>query len=300
MNRSNKKPSTYKTPYRNYSQNKPTKIYLDASKKETKIKEDEKQTLNNINNSENKKEEPSLEEEKKKRDKVIHENNIKVIDILQKEFGKYEKENELIIEEMKRLKQQEKELFQTYDKIRDDIETEKDELEEIKDINTEKNREYLELSRLRRINPNEQNDGNNNNNNNTRNNNINNQARPHPLNRFTLGEVMDGLLRISRGRTEEDDDSDDVPHLPFIFMPSRESNDDGPPMSYEQIQALPSSNYPRGNNNEKCTICQFDFCYNDVVTKLTKCQHIFHKSCLSNRLSARRSSKCPTCRVSII
>ena len=297
MNRSNKKPSTYKTPYRNYSQNKPTKIYLDASKKETKIKEDKNQSLNNINNSENKKEELTLEEEKKKRDKILHENNIKVIDLLQKEFEKYEKDNELIMEEMKRLKQQEKELIQTYDKIRDDIETEKDELEEIKDINTEKNREYLEISRLRNRNTNSQNDGNNNN---IRNNNINNEARPHPLNRFTLGEVMDGLLRISRGRIEENDDSDDGPHLPFILIPSRDSNDEGPPMSYAQIQALPSSNYPRGNNNEKCTICQFDFCYNDVVTKLAKCHHIFHKSCLSNRLSARQSSKCPTCKVSII
>ena len=297
MNRSNKKPSTYKTPYRNYSQNKPTKIYLDASKKETKIKEDKNQSLNNINNSENKKEELTLEEEKKKRDKILHENNIKVIEVLQKEFEKYEKDNELIMEEMKRLKQQEKELIQTYDKIRDDIETEKDELEEIKDINTEKNREYLEISRLRNRNTNSQNDGNNNN---IRNNNINNEERPHPLNRFTLGEVMDGLLRISRGRIEEDDDSNDGPHLPFILIPSRDNNDEGPPMTYEQIQALPSSNYPRGNNNEKCTICQFDFCYNDVVTKLAKCHHIFHKSCLSNRLSARQSSKCPTCKVSII
>ena len=298
MNRSNKKPSTYKTPYRNYSQNKPTKIYLDASKKETKIKEDENQTLNNINNSENKKEELTLEEEKKKRDKIIHENNIKVIDVLQKEFEKYEKENEIIIEEMKRLKQQEKELFQTYDKIRDDIETEKDELEELKEINDEKNREYSHLVHLRHRtimdSPNNQSeDSNRSNNNNT------NNERPHPLNRFTLGDVMDGLLSISRIRRENEDG--EMVDSPFFVIHSRENNEDGPPMSYSQIQALPSSNYPRNNyNNEKCTICEFVFCYNDVVTKLIKCSHTFHKSCLVNRLTARQSSKCPTCRISII
>ena len=297
MNRSSKKTSTNKTIYRNYSKNKqPTKIYIDSSKKIETLKEDEKQTQNT--NIENKKEEPSLEVEIQKRDKIIHENNLKVIEILQKEFDKYEKENQLIIEEMKRLKEQEKELLETYEKIRDDIETGKDELEELKDINTEKNREYLELSNLRqRYN----NDGNNRDNNNTinNNNNNNNERNENPLNRLTLGDFMDGLLSISRVRNEGR--MDEGPNLPFIFFPSRANNDEGPPMTYEQIESLPSSNYPRNNNNnEKCTICQFVFCYNDVVTKLRKCNHSFHKSCLSNRLNARQSSKCPTCRVSII
>ena len=296
MNRSNKKPSTYKSKYRNYSQNKPTKIYVDASKKDKNIEEDIKPIQNN-NLEEKKEEPPSLYDEMQKRDKIIHENNLKVLDILQKELEKYEKENDLILEEMKNLKNKEKELLQRYDKINDDLEGEKDELEDLKEINSEKNREYLELSNLRIRNSNAQ---NNDTNNNTRNTNTNNERNYHPLNGFTLGEVMDGLLQFSRGRAENQDSHDDVPHLPFIFFPSRQNNDEGPPMSYEQLQALPSSNYPRNNNNEKCTICQFDFCYNDVVTKLAKCQHIFHRNCLSNRLSARGSSKCPTCRVSII
>ena len=128
--------------------------------------------------------------------------------------------------------------------------------------------------------------------------NTNNQNDQHPLNRFTLGEVMDGLLRISGMQGEM---GGRISNSPFLVFHSRENNEDGPPMSYAQMQALPSSSYPRNNyNNEKCTICEFVFCYNDIVTKLTKCSHIFHKNCLVNRLSARQSSKCPTCKVSII
>lgn len=285
MNRSNKKSSTNKTIYRNYSNKKPTKIFIDSSKNVT-IKQDEKQTQNTQNNKlEKQKEELSLEDEKQKRDKIIHENNLKVIDILQKEFDKYEKENELILEEMKRLKEQEKELLEKYETIRDEIETGKDELEEMKEINSEKNREYLELSNLRQRYNHE---SSNRDNNNIRNN-----------NRLTLGDFMDGLLNISRVRNESG--MDNGPHLPLLFFSSRGNNDEGPPMTYQQIESLPSSNYPRNNNNnEKCTICQFDFCYNDVVTKLIKCNHIFHKNCLINRLNARQSSKCPTCKVSII
>ena len=137
------------------------------------------------------------------------------------------------------------------------------------------------------------------NDNDNRNNNINNnQNDHHPLNRFTLGDVMDGLLRISGMQGEM---GGRIQNSPFLIFHSRENNEDGPPMSYAQMQALPSSSYPRNNyNNEKCTICEFVFCYNDIVTKLTKCSHIFHKNCLVNRLSARQSSKCPTCKVSII
>ena len=105
---------------------------------------------------------------------------------------------------------------------------------------------------------------------------------------------MDGILRISRIRRENSNDE-----IPFIFLNNRENNEDGPPMTYEQLQNLQSSTYPRNNNNEKCIICGFDFCFNDIFTKLI-CNHIFHKNCLINRLSARQSSKCPTCKASII
>ena len=88
--------------------------------------------------------------------------------------------------------------------------------------------------------------------------------------------------------------------LPFILIPRQESNEDGPPMSYQQLQDLPSYNYQGRNSKEKCNICDFELCYNDLVTRLSKCNHIFHKNCLVNRLSTRRSSRCPNCKVSII
>ena len=78
------------------------------------------------------------------------------------------------------------------------------------------------------------------------------------------------------------------------------NNEEGPSMTYTQLQNLASSNYTRRNNTtEKCTICRFNFGYNDVITKLN-CHHVFHKNCLVNRLSNTRSSKCPTCKTSII
>ena len=299
MNRSVKKSTTFKTRARDYSKKKPTKIFIDSSKNVNNIKEklNEKQVQNT--NVEDKKEEPlSLEDQKQKRDKIIHENNLKVMEILQKDLDKYEKESELLLEEMERMKKQEKDLKEEYEKIREDIEETKDELEELRDINDEKNREYIQLSHLRHRqimdNPNNQSSDTDR----STNNNTNNQNEQSPLNRFTLGEVMDGLLRISGLRGEM---GGRISNSPFIVFHSRENNDDGPPMSNSQIEALPSSSYPRKNNdNEKCTICEFVFCYNDIVTKLSKCSHTFHKNCLVNRLSARQSSKCPTCKVSII
>ena len=78
------------------------------------------------------------------------------------------------------------------------------------------------------------------------------------------------------------------------------NNEEGPPMTQEQLDDLPCSIYPRrNNNNEKCVICEFDFCFNDTIIIL-RCNHKFHKNCLINRLTARHSSKCPTCKESII
>ena len=82
-----------------------------------------------------------------------------------------------------------------------------------------------------------------------------------------------------------------------------ENEDYGEPMTFQQIDALPFYNYPKiedGNNEEKCVICGFDLCFNDVITKLEKCQHIFHKECLGNFLIEKQGSKCPICRMSIL
>ena len=301
MNKSNRfktKSQTYKPTYRGYSDKKPTKIVIDSSKKEEKRKEEEKQVQNTI--KEIKKEELSLHKEKINKDKIIHENNLRVIEMLQADLDNTEKDNELLLQEMESLKEQKKELQEKYEKIRDDLENEKTELEELKDINDEKNREYIQLMHLRHQNI--MNNPNSNSNDSNRNNNINdrnnNNERP---NGFTLGDLMDGLLLYSRMRGESNGGDDQGPNLPFIIFHGNDSNDDGPPMSYSQIESLPSSNYPRNNNNnEKCTICGFEFFYNDLVTKLIKCNHTFHKTCLANRLSARQGSKCPICKISII
>jgi hypothetical protein len=300
MNKSNRfktKSQTYKPTYRGYSDKKPTKIVIDSSKKEEKRKEEEKQVQNTI--KEIKKDELSLQEEKKiNKDKIIHENNLRVIEMLQADLDITEKDNELLLKEMELLKEQKKELLEKYEKIRDDLENEKTELEQLKDINDEKNREYLQLMHLRHQNI------MNNHNSNSNDSNRNNSNERHRGNAdgLTLGDVMDGLLLgYSRMRGENNGGDDQGLNLPFIIFHGNDSNDDGPPMSYSQIESLPSSNYPRNNNNnEKCTICGFEFFFNDLVTKLVKCNHTFHKTCLANRLSARQGSKCPICKISII
>ena len=293
MYRSAKKSSTtFKNKSVNKYRVKPSKIIIDSSKKVPTIKDEEKQAAQDNKNEDNKISSSITENDKK--NKIIHENNLKVIELFQNDLDKLEKENQIILDEIKRLKEQEEELKQTYENIRDNIEKEKDELEELKDINDEKNRNYLHLMHLRHRqimdNPiTHSNDTERNNDNNT---NSNNENNGNPLNRMTLGEVMDGLLNISRLGGGNG--------LPFIILNRRENSEEGPPMTYEQLQNLQSSSYPRNNNNnEKCIICGFDFCFNDIITKLI-CNHIFHKNCLVNRLTARQSSKCPTCKVSII
>ena len=90
---------------------------------------------------------------------------------------------------------------------------------------------------------------------------------------------------------------------PLNFFPIQEGNnninDTG--LTMEQLLNLPNSKYYKmENNNEKCEICGFLFCYNDTISKLERCRHVFHRECLFNYLQNRSSSKCPTCKVSII
>ena len=76
-------------------------------------------------------------------------------------------------------------------------------------------------------------------------------------------------------------------------------NDTG--LTMEQLLNLPNSKYNKvDNNSEKCNICGFVFCYNDTISKLERCRHIFHRECLFNYLQNRTSSKCPICKVRII
>ena len=169
---------------------------------------------------------------------------------------------------MNRLKEEEKNLLNTYEDLIGDIENEKDELEEIKEINSRKNREYLSLSHHRH------NQQTGNSNPSPRQANSGSSGEPNVL---TLGDFID-FIQIMGMRREI-----------------------APRMTYEQIESLPSESYPRNNNNnEKCYICGFEFCYQDIVTKLEKCHHTFHRNCLINRLSSTNSSQCPSCNISII
>mgnify|MGYP002624656172 CR=1 FL=1 len=263
--------STKNNIYRSASKKKPTKIYLDSSKKVTTYKEEEKKNeeKNNINSiSQTKKEEPPQLTEQEKKDKIIHENNLKVAEIIQNDIDKIEKENNLIIEEMNRLKEEEKDLLKRYEDLIGDIESERDELEEIKEINSRKNREFLSLSHHRLY---QQNSNGNPSPSQA------NSGRSGEPNVMTLGDFFDFIqvMGMRRENTQR--------------------------VSYELLESLPSESYPRNNNNnEKCNICGFEFCYQDTVTKLQKCHHIFHRNCLVNRLSSTNSSQCPSCNISII
>ena len=80
-----------------------------------------------------------------------------------------------------------------------------------------------------------------------------------------------------------------------------DEEDFGEPMTFQQIDNLPVINYPKKEiYDEKCSLCEFPLCFNDHVTKLDKCQHIFHRECIANFLMHNKASKCPVCKESII
>ena len=142
MNRSSKKPSnTFR--YRlskDINKNKPTKITIDTSKIPEKKEEEKKIEKSEIN--------PEKEKQQKK-DKIIHENNLSVIQMIQDDLDKLEKENELLNNEVEQIKQEEKDLIERFDQITKELDEETSNLEELKDINEEKNGQYLRLSHMR-------------------------------------------------------------------------------------------------------------------------------------------------------
>ena len=269
---------------------KSVKLYLKTSKitpkKISSIKEEETKYKNNQNEnffSDN-------------NNKINHENYIKLIEGLNNELNDLEKQNDLILKEISLLKIQQNDFEEKYNEIKEEIETENKELNDLKETNITKNREYLELLRrrhqqIREIHSNEERSQESNNN--TSRNNSENEN--NDLNRLTdMVNGLNFLLNISRLRRAYEEENDES------IRSNEDNNEEGPPMTNAQLQALSSSTYPRNNNSEeKCEICGFAFCYKDTIIKL-RCNHIFHKDCLVNRLSARNSSKCPNCKASII
>ena len=267
----------------NKSPGKPIKIFL-KSQNTQDINSNQELKINN-------KESNKVSE--KIFNQILHEKNLKEIESLKKELEEIEKENETITEQILSEKLFSINLEQKYNKLNDKYIQENQKLNELKEINISKKQQYQRLNQIRQQ---ELNDDNENNNNNENSNNNENNNNNEVLN--NLEEVVTGLnflLSISRLRRPSEDESNNSE-----ILANNNMNDEGPPMTQEQLDSLPWSLYPRNNNsNEKCVICEFDFCYNDTVIKL-RCEHKFHKNCLINRLSARNSSKCPTCKESII
>ena len=270
------------------SSQKPIKVFLKSTIKEKESNYKDSQIDNNSSSD-------------IKTNKIIHENKLKEIEQLKKELDEIENKNEIIFKEISALKVQQKELNNKYNKINNELNIENEELNDMKEINDEKNREYLSLRNNQQINNiNNSNNTERNNNNSSRNNTSNNEEENERDNDGFL-DIFNGLnflLNISRLRRENEENKNNEPRINSNINYIREEM--GPPMTYQQLHSLPSSIYPRNNdNNEKCAICQFVFCYNDTVTKL-RCNHTFHRDCLINRLTAIQSSKCPTCKASII
>ena len=272
----------------------------------------------------------SLSQEKIQRSQKAHENNLKKIKELEKILDDLEKNNISLSNEIDQLKNEE-------DKIKKDIqakdEEEKElntELDNLKNINEDKNREYLHLMNLnnhrqteRRYNqhnnnnpintnnrPRTENVNNNNNNNNIQNNNNNSERSNNAEDQMSINELLNRVLRIQRqvrGENNEEERGNNNNSIQQSINNSfLEENPElgenlGPPMTFVQIDALPSEKYPKKETyDEKCVICGFNLCYNDSVTKLVQCQHTFHKECLGNFLIRKQGSKCPICKVSLI
>lgn len=278
--------------------NKPVKLYLN-----TAALSDSKKTLKiNDQNNQNKDNNEILSENENKK---IHESQLLKIQLLEKELKQIENKNELASNEMKLLTSEQNKLSDKYNNIIKQIDFEKINLEKIKDINRLKNHEYLQKLRIKEELDNKQNNRYGQNGENNLNTNSNDNDNDNDENRFA--DALNGfnfLLSLSRFRRmaleeEEDDDNDDNNDNNEGHEDNGD-NDEGPPLTYNQLQNLPSSKYlKKDNSTEKCIICEFEFCYNDEVTTL-KCNHSYHKNCLINRLRARNSSKCPNCRASVI
>ena len=261
----------------NKTSGKPIKIFLKTSSTNNITNNPEEKNINKEN---------SNNYGEKNINQILHENYLKEIEFLKNDLEELDKENESVTEQLLSEKLSQINLEQKYNKINDKYIKESHALNELKEINEAKNYQYQQLNRIRQQQLNDLNEHNENNSNNN-DNGLNN-----------LEEVVTGinfLLNISRFRRPMDDEVDNS-----VVITNSNNNEEGPPMTQEQLDSLPCSLYPRHNVlNEKCVICEFDFCYNDTVIKL-RCDHKFHKNCLINRLTARNSSKCPTCKASII
>ena len=216
------------------------------------------------NNNQNKSNKSKIFSEKEKRDLKLHEDNLKQLEKLEKELYDLDKEYNLTTNKINSLKNIANEQNDNHNKINKEIITQNRQLNDLKATNDKKNKELNQLKEQHR------------------------QMIIRHI-RGVHSAVMNELNRQTL-------------HRFFERLRLRRQNNIGPPITNEQIQALPISYYPYRNNssNQKCTICEFPYCYNDVIIKLRRCNHIFHKACLTNSLISTRASICPICKTSLI
>ncbi len=63
----------------------------------------------------------------------------------------------------------------------------------------------------------------------------------------------------------------------------------------QDIQKIPTIRYYKKvyKNNDKCTVCQFEFNEGETLRKLN-CDHLYHKGCVDEWLAQEK--KCPVCK----
>ena len=252
----------------------------------------------------------SISQEKINKRQKEHDVNLKKMKELEKLIEELNKENNALASDIDNLEKEKEKLNKDLEEKDDEEKDLNEELEDLKDINEEKNREYLQLMQSnhnqQRNNANNINNHNNNNNRQNNGENNNNNEDDHQ----SINNIFNRLMRLqgqvigenNEGEGNNNNNSGDKSiNDSNVDLIGEFGEDLGPPMTYDQIDALPVGKYPKKDTyEEKCILCGFHFCYNDSIIKLEQCQHTFHKECLGNFLLDRLASKCPICKVSLI
>ena len=242
------------------------------------------------------------------KNKKAHENNLKKIEEYEKQLKELENKNNLLSKDINELQKIEGNLKNELKSKEDEEKELNTELNNLKNINEEKKNEVINLMNSNHIN------NNNSLNNNRQINNINmnnpqsNNIEQRNINQNEQVPINNALNRLMPIQSQVIGNNEEIGNLidnsinnslNMAFLGGFDE-DLGPPMTFQQIDALPFERYPSKDSQEKCLLCGFPFCFNDNIIKLVQCQHIFHKVCLENFLINRQASKCPQCKASLI
>ena len=242
----------------------------------------------NINDSKNKEKQPKKVESTKlnnifllnRKDKI---NNISQIKDLELKLDDLEKKDIILSNDIDKLQKEEDDLNNNLNSKEEEEKLLQEELNNLKKVNEEKNKEYSDLI----------------------NNQTNEENNTSQNNNSNIVNLVNHLLNIENGNINEDNNEEQENQVQDEQEEQNEEEEKdesfGPPMTFLQIDSLPIDKYPKKEvYDEHCVICGFDFYYNDSISKLEKCQHIFHKECIGNFLIQNQASKCPICKTSLI